>query len=81
MKFKDSAPFHHKIDLPHGLSTHLPEQSFRQVEFSRLTNALKLDQIDIKHMNIEDLYLLTGGEFDISFCFGILYHLENPYCL
>jgi tRNA (mo5U34)-methyltransferase len=29
-------------------------------------------------MNIEDLDESTDGGFDITFCFGILYHLENP---
>ena len=30
-------------------------------------------------MNIEDSRLLQFGEFDLVFCFGLLYHLENPF--
>src|SRR4051794_29086400 len=30
------APFHHRIELPHGLSTYVPELSRREVEHSRV---------------------------------------------
>jgi SAM-dependent methyltransferase len=30
-------------------------------------------------MNVEDLRLLQFGQFDLVFCFGLLYHLENPF--
>lgn len=30
-------------------------------------------------MNVEDPRLLEFGQFDLVFCFGLLYHLENPF--
>lgn len=133
------APFHHKVDLPHGLSTYVPELSRRKLEYTRLSNlvkhafpslldacggslqgkrvldiacscggftveaaklgaevlgvdivdryleqanfikrALNLQQVEFKMMNIEEIDESTVGQFDITFCFGILYHLENP---
>lgn len=134
------APFYHKVELPYGLSTVVPEVSRRKVEYTRIANlvkhafpafidvcggslqgkrvldiacncggfaleaaklesdyvlgidivdhyieqanfikrALGLNQIDFKLMNVENLDESTVGLFDVSFCFGILYHLENP---
>jgi len=134
------APFHHKIDLPHGLSTHVPELSRRPIEFTRLDNlvkhafptlmqacggslqgkrvldvacncggfsvkaakysaeyvlgidlmdhyieqanliknALELEQVEFKTMSVENLDESVVGLFDVTFCFGILYHFENP---
>lgn len=133
-------PFHHKVDLPHGLSTYVPELSRRGVEFTRVSNlvkhafpalmaacggslegkrvldvacncggfsveaatrnseyvlgidivdhyieqanfikrALGLKQVDFKVMDIDSLAESEVGLFDVTFCFGILYHLENP---
>jgi 2-polyprenyl-3-methyl-5-hydroxy-6-metoxy-1,4-benzoquinol methylase len=134
------APFHHKVELPYGLSTYVPEMSRRQIEYTRLSNlvshafpalidacggslegkrvldvacncggfsveaaklgakyvlgfdvvdhyidqadfikrALNLEQVDFKLMDLEKIDVSTVGQFDITFCFGILYHLENP---
>jgi tRNA (mo5U34)-methyltransferase len=134
------APFYHKVALPYGLSTYVPEMSRRSVEYTRVDDlvrhafpalldacggslagerildvacncggfsveaaklgadyvlgfdvvehyieqanfikrALKLEQVEFKRMDIEDVDVSTIGQFDITFCFGILYHLENP---
>ena len=134
------APFHHKVDLPYGLSTFDPKFSLRHREQTRLDaltrhvfpdllkacggslegkrvidvasnaggfsveaakcgaeyvlgidvadryldqanfikRALELDQIEFKKMPMEDCNEEDIGMFDIAFCFGILYHLENP---
>lgn len=34
--------------------------------------------IDFRQFNIEDPTILGLGRFDLGFCFGLLYHLENP---
>lgn len=39
--------------------------------------ALKLRNVDFRTMNMDDLSPETVGTFDVSFCFGILYHLES----
>ncbi len=134
------APFHHKVDLPHGLSTYYPKHSLRHREQTRLgtlkrhalpgllkacggslkgkrvidvgcncggfsveavnhgaeyalgidvadhyleqanfiKRALGSNQLEFKKMAMEDCNEQDTGMFDIAFCFGILYHLENP---
>ena len=139
-EIKRLAPFHHKVDLPHGLSTYDPEQSLRRREQTRLDaltrhafpalleacggslegkrvidiacnaggfsvaaakqgaehvlgidvadryieqanfikRALGMEQLEFRKMAMEDCSEETTGMFDVSFCFGILYHLEDP---
>ncbi len=134
------APFHHKIDLPYGLSTYIPKLSRKKSEYTRLPKlvenifpiilkkcggsfkgkrvldiacncggisieALKhgseyvlgidivekyieqanfirkimnLDNIDFKEMDLNSISSSSIGSFNLTFCFGILYHLENP---
>jgi SAM-dependent methyltransferase len=134
------APFHHNVELPHGLSTYVPEMSHRSLEYTRVSNlvrhafpallevcggslkgrrvldvacncggfsveaaklgadyvlgfdvvdhyinqanfikrALSLEQVDFKLMNLDKIDVTNVGQFDITFCFGILYHMENP---
>lgn len=43
-----------------------------------IKRALGLDKVEFKKMALADCDPDTTGMFDISFCFGILYHLENP---
>lgn len=43
-----------------------------------IKNALGLGQVDFKVMDIEKLEKENVGQFDVTLCFGILYHLENP---
>ncbi len=39
---------------------------------------LRHKEISFRQFNIEDPGLLGLGVFDLCFCFGLLYHLENP---
>jgi len=133
------APFHHDVELPYGLRTHIPELSRRGVERTRVSNlvkhlwpsllqacggslrglrvldvacncggfsveaakngadhvlgvditehyieqanfikrALGLEQLEFTKTAVEDLDS-DANRFDVTFCFGILYHLENP---
>jgi SAM-dependent methyltransferase len=43
-----------------------------------IKRALKLPQVEFKVMDINSVEIETVGRFDVTFCFGILYHLENP---
>lgn len=43
-----------------------------------IKRALGMNQIEFKKMAMEDCDEQQIGMFDIAFCFGILYHLENP---
>jgi len=42
-------------------------------EARRRSNGVRFEQ-----RNAEDAELLNLGKFDLGFCFGLLYHLENP---
>lgn len=134
------APFHHDVELPYGLRTHIPRLSRRQLEGTRLPNLVKhvwpsllnacggslhgqrvldvacncggfsiealksgaeyvlgidivdryleqanfikrahgLERIEFRKIAVEDLDEATIGQYDVTFCFGLLYHLENP---
>jgi SAM-dependent methyltransferase len=43
-----------------------------------IKRARNLEKIEFRKMAVEDLDEATIGKYDITFCFGILYHLENP---
>ena len=40
--------------------------------------ALALEQVEFKNIAIEDVDEAGIGHYDITFCFGLLYNLENP---
>lgn len=133
-------PFHHRVDLPHGLTTYDEDEARRPIEFTRvsnlvehafpplleacggslegkrvldvacncggfsieatkhgcdsvlgvdivdhyveqatfLKNALGLDNAEFQTLDVEDITEENIGLFDVTFCFGLLYHLENP---
>jgi SAM-dependent methyltransferase len=52
------------------------DRYLEQARFIRDT--LGLGNLDFRKMHIEDLSPETVGTFDVTFCFGLLYHLENP---
>lgn len=43
-----------------------------------IKRALGLEQVEYRKMALADCDEANIGMFDIAFCFGILYHLENP---
>lgn len=139
-EIKQLAPFHHRVALPHGLSTYDAASSLRRREKTRLDaltrhafprllelcggsfegkrvidvacncggfsveaarlgadyvlgfdvadryleqanfikQALELDNVEFRKMAMEDCSDESIGSYDVAFCFGILYHLENP---
>ncbi len=64
-----------KLGSEYVLGVDIVDRYIEQANF--IKRALKLKQVEFRKMNIEDLVVPHGGEFDIMFCFGILYHLEN----
>ena len=137
---KRLAPFYHRLDLPYGLSTYIPEQNRRPREYTRLRSvidhafpnildacggslegkrvldvgcncggfsieaaehnaesvlgfdvvdhyieqanfikrALQLDQAEFMTTDVDGFAESNTSEFDVTFCFGILYHFEDP---
>jgi 2-polyprenyl-3-methyl-5-hydroxy-6-metoxy-1,4-benzoquinol methylase len=134
------APFHHDIELPHGLHTYDPEKGRRSIERTRIDNlvrlgfpplleavggslegkrvldvacncggfsfqaaamgagevlgfdvvdryleqadfirrALAVDNVSFRQMTVDEVTPEAVGEFDVTFCFGIIYHLQDP---
>jgi tRNA (mo5U34)-methyltransferase len=51
----------------------------RYVEQAELIRrALGLEQTEFRLMSIDDVTPESAGTFDVTLCFGILYHLEDP---
>jgi 2-polyprenyl-3-methyl-5-hydroxy-6-metoxy-1,4-benzoquinol methylase len=139
-KIREFAPFHHDIELPFGLRTHIPDMARQERERTRLKTlidhawpalleacggslkglrvldvacncggfsvkaaqegashvlgidveahylkqanfikeTLALRNVEFQSLPLEDLDPKIHGHFDVTLCFGILYHLENP---
>lgn len=58
------------------LGIDITDRYLEQADF--IKRALGLEQVEFKKMAVEDLNKSLVGEYDITFCFGLLYHLENP---
>jgi len=133
-------PFHHRVELPYGLSTHDESQKRRSIELTRVSSlvdhafppllravggslagkrvldvacncggfsvaatehgcesvvgvdivdhyieqanfikdAAGLDNAEFKVLDVNDISESTVGMFDVTLCFGLMYHLENP---
>jgi 2-polyprenyl-3-methyl-5-hydroxy-6-metoxy-1,4-benzoquinol methylase len=52
------------------------DRYLEQAEF--IKRALALDNVEFRKLAMEEIESEEIGSFDVSFCFGILYHLENP---
>jgi SAM-dependent methyltransferase len=39
----------------------------------------RVENVNFRHADVEDTSLPTLGSFDLVLCFGLLYHLENPF--
>jgi tRNA (mo5U34)-methyltransferase len=51
----------------------------RYIEQARLIRrALGLKQVEFRQMGIQEVDAGSTGTFDVTLCFGILYHLEDP---
>jgi len=65
-----------KTGADYVLGIDIDEHYIEQANFIR--DALDLGKVEFRKENIEDLSPAHHGAFDVTFCFGILYHLENP---
>ena len=64
-----------KLGSEYVLGVDVVDRYIEQANFVK--RALKLKQVEFKQINIEDLVVPDTEKFDITLCFGILYHLEN----
>jgi tRNA (mo5U34)-methyltransferase len=65
-----------KSGADYALGIDIVDRYVEQANFIR--RALELENVEFRKLAIEDIDPSDVGTFDISFCFGILYHLENP---
>lgn len=65
-----------KSGAEYVLGIDVVEKYLEQANF--IKRALGLKTVDFKKMAVEELNGETLGEYDVTFCLGILYHLENP---
>lgn len=65
-----------KLGADYVLGIDIVEHYIKQANF--IKSVLNFNQIDFKCMDMNDMTPSTMGKFDITFCFGILYHMDNP---
>lgn len=65
-----------KLNSEYVLGIDVVDHYIEQANF--IKHALDLKQVEFKNIDIESIDSSTLGLFDVTFCFGILYHLENP---
>jgi len=65
-----------KNGAEHVLGFDVADRYLEQANF--IKRALGMNQLEFKKMAMEDCDEQHIGVYDIAFCFGILYHLENP---
>jgi SAM-dependent methyltransferase len=63
--------------LLHSLGLHVTAVDGRRENVEEA--ARRYPQIPFRTANAEDAGLSGLGKFDLTFCFGLLYHLENPF--
>jgi len=58
------------------LGIDIVERYLAQARFVK--DVLGIENVEFKKLDVYDLTPDEVGQFDITFCFGLLYHLENP---
>lgn len=64
------------LEAEYVLGIDIVDRYIEQAQF--IKTALSLKNVDFQTLDIENVSEGTVGEFDVLFCFGILYHMENP---
>lgn len=65
-----------KSGADHVLGIDSAEKYIEQANF--IKRALRLERLEFQHREISQLDPKQDGRFDVSLCFGVLYHLEDP---
>ena len=65
-----------KLNSEYVLGIDVVDHYIEQANF--IKRVLSLEQVEFKVMDINSVDESTVGMFDVTFCFGILYHLEDP---
>jgi 2-polyprenyl-3-methyl-5-hydroxy-6-metoxy-1,4-benzoquinol methylase len=62
----------------HVLGFDVVERYIEQANFIKAALAEELPQIEFRKMGVEDVSVEALGTFDVTLCFGILYHMQDP---
>ena len=62
----------------HVLGFDVVDRYIEQGKFVKAALAQELPGIDFRQLRVEDVSAETVGTFDVTLCFGILYHLQDP---
>lgn len=65
-----------RLGADHVLGIDIVDRYLEQARFVKA--ALGVENVDLKKLDVHDLSEESVGKFDVTFCFGLLYHLENP---
>jgi tRNA (mo5U34)-methyltransferase len=65
-----------RLGADYVLGIDIVDQYVEQARF--IKSALELENVEFKKIDVYDLDENNSGRFDVTFCFGLLYHLESP---
>lgn len=65
-----------RLGADYVLGIDVVDRYIQQAEFIKA--ALEIQNVEFKKLDIYDVDESSVGRFDVTFCFGLLYHLENP---
>lgn len=66
----------HNRGADYVLGIDIVDRYIEQAQF--IKGALELDNVEFRQLDVDEVEESTVGLFDVVFCFGILYHLQNP---
>jgi 2-polyprenyl-3-methyl-5-hydroxy-6-metoxy-1,4-benzoquinol methylase len=67
-----------KSGAKHVLGFDVVDRYIEQANFVKAALAQEFPEIEFRKLNVEDLSPEAVGTFDVTLCFGILYHLQDP---
>src|SRR6202041_175773 len=62
----------------HVLGFDVVERYIEQANFIKAALSEELPQMEFRKMGVEDVSVESIGTFDVTLCFGILYHMQDP---
>lgn len=65
-----------RLGADYVLGVDIVDRYLEQANFVKA--ALGVENVEFRKMDVYDLSDESVGAFDVTFCFGLLYHLENP---
>jgi 2-polyprenyl-3-methyl-5-hydroxy-6-metoxy-1,4-benzoquinol methylase len=67
-----------EVGAEYVLGIDIVDRYLQQADFVRDSLDLPADKVEFRKLSAEQVSPETVGEFDVTFCFGILYHFQDP---